>query len=89
MIFDKYMKVLIIVDQNPFYSNFLLYLYITQNIDEIVSDPKFRDLVQEDAKAILNRQETDSVDIIDEIRYVLRTCNLSTSGMDMGAMVSS
>jgi len=60
--------------------------FIAKNIDEIVSDPKFRDLVQEDAKAILNRQETDSVDIIDEIRYVLRTCNLSTSGMDMGAM---
>ena len=54
----------------------------------MVNNPKFRCLVEADAKAILDRQETDSIDIIDEIRYVLRTCNLTTSGIEMGSMVS-
>ena len=39
---------------------------------------EFRDLVLEDAKNVQSRQETDSIDIIDEIRYYLRT-NLRSS----------
>ena len=53
----------------------------------MVNDEKFRCLVQADAKAILNRQETDSVDIIDEIRYVLRTQDLTNSRSEAGTTV--
>jgi type VI protein secretion system component VasF len=31
----------------------------------------FRQLVVEDAQSVKQRQETDSIDIIDEIRYIL------------------
>ena len=55
----------------------------------MVHDQKFRCLVETDAKAIIDRQETDSVDIIDEIRYVLRTCDLTNSGMETGSTVST
>ena len=53
----------------------------------MVNNQKFRCLVEADAKAVIDRQETDSIEIIDEIRYVLRTCNLTTSSMEMGSMV--
>ena len=55
----------------------------------MVNDQKFRCLVETDAKAIIDRQQTDSIDIIDEIRYVLRTCDLTSSGMDSGSTVSN
>ena len=55
----------------------------------MVSDHKFRCLVETDAKAIIDRQETDSVEIIDEIRYVLRTCDLTNSGIETGFTVSN
>ena len=29
----------------------------------------FRSLVLDDARAVMERQETDSIDIVDEIRY--------------------
>lgn len=51
----------------------------------MVNEEKFRCLVEADAKAILNRQETDSVDIIDEIRYVLRTQDLTSSKNEAGS----
>ena len=53
----------------------------------MVIDPKFRCLVEKDAKAIIDREETDSIDIIDEIRYVLRTCDLTNSGLETGSTV--
>ena len=54
----------------------------------MVDNQKFKGLVEADARAIIDRQECDSVDIVDEIRYVLRTCNLTTSGIDIGSVVS-
>ena len=53
----------------------------------MVNDEKFRCLVEADAKAILNRQETDSIDIIDEIRYVLRTQDFTRSKNEAGTSV--
>ena len=53
----------------------------------MVNDEKFRCLVEADAKAILNRQETDSIDIIDEIRYVLRTQDFTPSKNEAGTSV--
>ena len=53
----------------------------------MLNNQKFRRLVEADAKAIIDRQETDSIDIIDEIRYVLQTCDLTTSRTETGSMV--
>ena len=53
----------------------------------MVKDSKFRCLVEADANAIIEREETDLIDIIDEIRYVLRTCTLNSSCDNTGSMV--
>jgi len=47
--------------------------FMASRIEDIVSDPKFRQLVTQDAQCIKDRQATDTIDIIDEIRFVLRT----------------
>ena len=47
--------------------------FMASRIEDIVSDPKFRQLVTQDAECIKDRQATDTIDIIDEIRFVLRT----------------
>lgn len=39
----------------------------------MVQNEEFRALVLHDASLIKERQETDSIDIIDEIRYFLKT----------------
>lgn len=44
----------------------------------MVNNEKFKQLVIADAENVKGRQETDSIDIVDEIRYVLRTTNLSS-----------
>ena len=44
----------------------------------MMTDEKFVKLVRNDAQNVKSRQETDSIDIIDEIRYVLRTSNLNS-----------
>ena len=44
----------------------------------MIKDEGFKELVLGDAKNVKSRQETDSIDIIDEIRYVLRTTNLKS-----------
>lgn len=41
-------------------------------------DEKFKQLVIRDAENVKAREETDSIDIIDELRYVLRTTNLNS-----------
>ena len=47
--------------------------FMASRIEDIVSDPKFRQLVTQDAECIKDRQATDTIDIIDEIRFLLRT----------------
>ena len=47
--------------------------FMAFRIEDIVSDPKFRQLVTQDAECIKDRQATDTIDIIDEIRFLLRT----------------
>ena len=41
-------------------------------------EKNFKDLVMGDAKNVKAREETDTIDIVDEIRYVLRTTNLNS-----------
>lgn len=44
----------------------------------MVKNEKFKELVLNDARNVKSREETDSIDIVDEIRYVLRTTNLNS-----------
>ena len=44
----------------------------------MVKHEKFKELVLNDARNVKSREETDSIDIVDEIRYVLRTTNLNS-----------
>ena len=44
----------------------------------MVKNEKFKELVLNDARNVKLREETDSIDIVDEIRYVLRTTNLNS-----------
>ena len=44
----------------------------------MVKNEKFKELVMNDARNVKSREETDTIDIIDEIRYVLRTTNLNS-----------
>ena len=44
----------------------------------MVKNEKFKELVLNDASNVKSREETDSIDIVDEIKYVLRTTNLNS-----------
>ena len=44
----------------------------------MVKIEKFKELVLNDARNVKSREETDTIDIVDEIRYVLRTTNLNS-----------
>ena len=44
----------------------------------MVINEKFKELVLSDARNVKSREETDSIDIVDEIRYVLRTTYLNS-----------
>ena len=44
----------------------------------MVKNEKFKELVLNDAHNVKSREETDSIDIVDEIKYVLRTTNLNS-----------
>ncbi|CAJ0764538.1 17370_t:CDS:1, partial [Entrophospora sp. SA101] len=41
------------------------------HIDEVLDDPIFVQIIQKSAQAIKGRQETDSIPIIDDLRYSL------------------
>ncbi|XP_064604723.1 ankyrin repeat and BTB/POZ domain-containing protein 1-like [Liolophura sinensis] len=43
--------------------------YMAENLDEIIQREDFAALVQEDAAEVEMREETDTIDIIDEIRF--------------------
>lgn len=47
--------------------------FMANNVEDLVADVKFRSIVEQDALSVVGRQETDSVDIIDEMRFILRT----------------
>src|SRR6218665_3290721 len=50
--------------------------YIANNLEDFLKDEHFMKLVINDAQNIRARQETDTIDIIDDVRYYL---NLSKS----------
>lgn len=44
---------------------------IAQNLKEVVHDPQFSELVRESAASVEERQDVDSVPIIDDIRFFI------------------
>jgi ankyrin repeat/BTB/POZ domain-containing protein 1 len=45
--------------------------YIAYRLERYIDEPEFKELVRESAARITQRQETDTVEIIDDIRYYL------------------
>ncbi|GFR73357.1 ankyrin repeat and BTB/POZ domain-containing protein 1 [Elysia marginata] len=45
--------------------------FIAHNLSKIVAQDKFKQLVVEDASQVKGREETDSIDVIDEIRFYI------------------
>ncbi|KAF8428347.1 BTB/POZ domain-containing protein Btb3 [Tirmania nivea] len=45
--------------------------YIAERLEDYIDDPEFSDIVQESAERIKSRQETDTIELIDDIRYYL------------------
>jgi FtsZ-binding cell division protein ZapB len=45
--------------------------YIAYRLEHYIQDPEFAELVLESAKRIKGRQETDTVELVDDIRYYL------------------
>ncbi|PIB02503.1 BTB/POZ domain-containing protein 3 [Cercospora beticola] len=45
--------------------------YIAYRLERYIDEPEFRELVQESANRIKSREETDTVELIDDIRYYL------------------
>ena len=47
--------------------------FVADFVEDIVKRGEFLALVEEDAKSVKSRQETDSIDIIDEVRFFITT----------------
>lgn len=45
--------------------------YIAYRLERYISEPEFRELVLESAARIKSRQETDTVELVDDVRYYL------------------
>lgn len=45
--------------------------YIAYRLEAYIDDPEFAELIKESANRIIDRQETDSIEILDDIRYYL------------------
>lgn len=45
--------------------------YIAYRLEQYIDEPEFREIVQESADRIKGRQETDTVELVDDIRYYL------------------
>lgn len=57
--------------------------YMADALDEIIDNPGLAELIQEDAKAIKNRQETDSIPLVDDIRHHLYNAILPSYSGDV------
>lgn len=49
--------------------------FMAKNLDKIVNSEEFSSLVLEDAMSVMERQETDSVPLVDDIRHHLTQVN--------------
>ncbi|XP_068191257.1 ankyrin repeat and BTB/POZ domain-containing protein 1 isoform X1 [Antennarius striatus] len=51
--------------------------FMAKTIERLVEQPEFADIIEEDAKSLEERQENDSLPLVDEIRYHI-TSNVKT-----------
>ncbi|KAK6994346.1 ankyrin repeat and BTB/POZ domain-containing protein 1, partial [Biomphalaria glabrata] len=56
--------------------------FIANNLPEVIHQEEFRQLVVEDASNVKEREETDTIDIVDEIRYYISSFVLTYSEME-------
>uniref|UniRef100_A0A0B7A6G1 BTB domain-containing protein n=1 Tax=Arion vulgaris TaxID=1028688 RepID=A0A0B7A6G1_9EUPU len=56
--------------------------FIANNLTKVIKMEDFKELVLEDASNIKGREETDTIDIIDEIRYYISSFVLTYSEME-------
>ena len=56
--------------------------YMANNIDKCIESEEFTELVEYDAAQVLSREETDSVPLIDDIRYHLSKAILNFSHLE-------
>ncbi|CAG5128285.1 unnamed protein product [Candidula unifasciata] len=56
--------------------------FIADNLTKVVQSEDFKELVLEDARNVKGREETDSIDIVDEIRYYISSFVLTFSDME-------
>lgn len=61
---------------------------LTMKIAEYYNDPIFIDLVRESASMVKNRDEWDSIELIDEIRYYLENWKYPKYSMDIGENIA-
>ncbi|KAI9255671.1 hypothetical protein BDA99DRAFT_517346 [Phascolomyces articulosus] len=45
--------------------------YFADHLDDYISKPEFQQLIRQSARSIVGRQETDSIPLIDDLRYFL------------------
>jgi ankyrin repeat/BTB/POZ domain-containing protein 1 len=56
--------------------------FISVHIDKIANDEGLRDLIVQDAREVRSRQETDSIPVVDDIRYHITSAVQTVSEMD-------
>ncbi|XP_005100573.1 ankyrin repeat and BTB/POZ domain-containing protein 1 [Aplysia californica] len=56
--------------------------FIANNLSKVISQEDFKALVIEDASNVQQREETDSIDIVDEIRFYISSFVLTYSEME-------
>lgn len=55
--------------------------YVSKNLEVMIEDQDFHQLIMEDAKMVQEREETDSISVIDDIRYHLASNVQTYSGL--------
>lgn len=45
--------------------------FMANNVESVIKLSEFRQLIVDDAKQVISRQETDTIDVIDDIRYYI------------------
>uniref|UniRef100_A0A915JZC4 BTB domain-containing protein n=1 Tax=Romanomermis culicivorax TaxID=13658 RepID=A0A915JZC4_ROMCU len=52
------------------------YQFLAENLEKIIDCVEFQDFIREDAKAVQKRQDVDSIDIVDNIRFHLTATSM-------------
>lgn len=58
-------------------------IYYKFIILKFYNDTDFHNLIMEDAKTLKKRQETDTIEIIDEIRYAINENNIGDASLKL------